>query len=199
LLRASCKRPHIATGVMLAGAIVIVRPEISVPAVSEFASGETGPVFSGSLFPFLFVTIACGACSGFHGLVCSGTTSKQIDKESHTKAVGYGAMLAEGFVAFIALVTIMIITAPLAAAVIVTLGYDLIWWGIMMVVLVEMGVVTPPFGLNLFIMKSMVPDVPLTTIFRGVMPFVIADTIKVVLLIAFPALVLWLPSVAFNR
>jgi TRAP-type C4-dicarboxylate transport system permease large subunit len=95
--------------------------------------------------------------------------------------------------------TIMIITAPLAAAVIVTLGYDLIWWGIMMVVLVEMGVVTPPFGLNLFIMKSMVPDVPLTTIFRGVMPFVIADTIKVVLLIAFPALVLWLPSVAFNR
>ena len=95
--------------------------------------------------------------------------------------------------------TIMIITAPLAAAVIVTLGYDPIWWGIMMVVLVEMGVVTPPFGLNLFIMKSMVPDVPLTTIFRGVMPFVIADTIKVVLLIAFPALVLWLPSVAFNR
>jgi len=95
--------------------------------------------------------------------------------------------------------TIMIITAPLAAAVIVTLGYDPIWWGIMMVVLVEMGVVTPPFGLNLFMMKSMVPDVPLTTIFRGVMPFVIADTIKVVLLIAFPALVLWLPGVAFNR
>lgn len=95
--------------------------------------------------------------------------------------------------------TIMIITAPLAAAVIVTLGYDPIWWGVMMVVLVEMGVVTPPFGLNLFMLKSMVPDVPLTRIFRGVMPFVIADTIKAVLLIAFPALVLWLPSVAFNR
>ncbi|MSQ70241.1 MAG: TRAP transporter large permease subunit [Betaproteobacteria bacterium] len=95
--------------------------------------------------------------------------------------------------------TIMIITAPLVASVIVILGYDPIWWGIMMVVLVEMGVVTPPFGLNLFVMKSMVPDVPLTAIFRGVMPFVIADTIKVILLIAFPALVLWLPSVAFNR
>jgi len=66
---------------------------------------------TGMLFPFLFVTIACGACSGFHGLVCSGTTSKQIDKESHTKAVGYGAMLAEGFVAFIALVTIMIVAS----------------------------------------------------------------------------------------
>jgi len=57
------------------------------------------------------VTIACGACSGFHGLVCSGTTSKQIDKESHTRPVGYGAMLAEGFVAFIALVTIMIVSS----------------------------------------------------------------------------------------
>jgi carbon starvation protein len=72
---------------------------------------------TGALFPFLFVTIACGACSGFHGLVCSGTTSKQIDKESHTHPVGYGAMLAEGFVAFIALVTIMIITSEAAKGV----------------------------------------------------------------------------------
>ncbi|MEW5852611.1 MAG: carbon starvation CstA family protein [Myxococcota bacterium] len=60
------------------------------------------------LFPFLFVTIACGACSGFHGLVCSGTTSKQIDREDHCHPVGYGAMLLEGFVALIALATIMI-------------------------------------------------------------------------------------------
>jgi carbon starvation protein len=64
---------------------------------------------TGALFPFLFVTIACGACSGFHGLVCSGTTSKQVERESHIRAVGYGAMLAEGFVALIALVTIMIV------------------------------------------------------------------------------------------
>ncbi|MBA2405499.1 MAG: carbon starvation protein A [Bdellovibrionales bacterium] len=62
---------------------------------------------TGSLFPFLFVTIACGACSGFHGLVCSGTTSKQIDKESHLHPIGYGAMLAEGFVALISLSIIM--------------------------------------------------------------------------------------------
>lgn len=62
---------------------------------------------TGSLFPFLFVTIACGACSGFHGLVCSGTTSKQIDKEGHLHPVGYGAMLAEGFVALISLGIIM--------------------------------------------------------------------------------------------
>lgn len=81
-----------------------------------FKSWDIGGM-TGMLFPFLFVTIACGACSGFHGLVCSGTTSKQIDKESHTHSVGYGAMLAEGFVAFIALVTIMIITSEAAKGV----------------------------------------------------------------------------------
>jgi carbon starvation protein len=81
-----------------------------------FKSWDIGGM-TGMLFPFLFVTIACGACSGFHGLVCSGTTSKQIDKESHTKSVGYGAMLAEGFVAFIALVTIMIIASDAAKGV----------------------------------------------------------------------------------
>src|SRR5215203_879812 len=83
---------------------------IQQPAFKSFDVGG----LTGMLFPFLFVTIACGACSGFHGLVCSGTTSKQIDKESHAKSVGYGGMLAEGFVAFIALVTIMIIAADAA-------------------------------------------------------------------------------------
>ncbi|MFN0278742.1 MAG: carbon starvation protein A [Pyrinomonadaceae bacterium] len=77
---------------------------IQQPAFKSFDAGG----MTGMLFPFLFVTIACGACSGFHGLVCSGTTSKQIDKESHTRPIGYGGMLAEGFVAFIALVTVMI-------------------------------------------------------------------------------------------
>lgn len=74
-----------------------------------FKSWDAGGM-TGALFPFLFVTIACGACSGFHGLVCSGTTSKQVEKESHMRPVGYGAMLGEGFVALIALVTIMIAT-----------------------------------------------------------------------------------------
>jgi len=79
--------------------------EIRQPAFKAFDVGG----MTGTLFPFLFVTIACGACSGFHGLVCSGTTSKQIDRESHIRSVGYGAMLAEGFVALIALVTVMIV------------------------------------------------------------------------------------------
>jgi len=80
--------------------------EIQLPAFKGFQT----PGASGMLFPFLFVTIACGACSGFHGLVCSGTTSKQISKESHCHPVGYGAMLMEGFVAVIALATVMIAT-----------------------------------------------------------------------------------------
>ena len=79
--------------------------EIQQPAFKSFDIGG----MTGTLFPFLFVTIACGACSGFHGLVCSGTTSKQVDRESHIRSVGYGAMLAEGFVALIALVTVMIV------------------------------------------------------------------------------------------
>jgi carbon starvation protein len=79
--------------------------EIKQAAFKGFNSGKA----TGMLFPFLFVTIACGACSGFHGLVCSGTTSKQIDKETHVKVVGYGGMLAEAFVALIAIVTVMIV------------------------------------------------------------------------------------------
>lgn len=79
--------------------------EVQQPAFKTWDFGG----MTGTLFPFLFVTIACGACSGFHGLVCSGTTSKQVDRESHLQPVGYGAMLAEGFVALIALVTVMIV------------------------------------------------------------------------------------------
>jgi len=80
--------------------------EIHQPA---FKGWDVGGL-TGSLFPFLFVTIACGACSGFHGLVCSGTTSKQIDKESDIHPIGYGAMLAEGLVAVIALAIVMIMS-----------------------------------------------------------------------------------------
>ncbi|HEY7509908.1 MAG TPA: carbon starvation CstA family protein, partial [Vicinamibacteria bacterium] len=82
--------------------------EVHLPAFK----GWQAPGPTGALFPFLFVTIACGACSGFHGLVCSGTTSKQIARESHCRPVGYGAMLLEAFVALIAMATVMIATGP---------------------------------------------------------------------------------------
>ena len=94
----------IGTIVMLAIAIIIVRPEINVPAVSEFATTGAGPVVAGTLFPFLFVTIACGALSGFHALIASGTTPKLVQKERQTRFIGYGGMLMESFVAVMALV-----------------------------------------------------------------------------------------------
>ncbi|WP_313280415.1 carbon starvation CstA family protein [Timonella senegalensis] len=90
---------------LLAIAILVVRPEISVPAISEYATNPAGgPVVSGSLFPFLFVTIACGALSGFHALISSGTTPKLVEKEKQTRFLGYGGMLMESFVAIMALV-----------------------------------------------------------------------------------------------
>jgi carbon starvation protein len=95
----------VGTIVMLAVAIVVVRPGITVPAVSEFAGRPGGgPVVSGPLFPFLFVTIACGALSGFHALISSGTTPKLVEKERQTRLIGYGGMLMESFVAIMALV-----------------------------------------------------------------------------------------------
>ncbi|MBL8882876.1 MAG: carbon starvation protein A [Hyphomicrobium sp.] len=87
----------------LALGILVVQPEIKMPAVTRFIDGS-GPVFTGTLFPFLFITIACGAVSGFHALVSSGTTPKMLDNEANAPFIGYGAMLMESFVAIMALV-----------------------------------------------------------------------------------------------
>ncbi|WP_028534430.1 carbon starvation CstA family protein [Paludibacterium yongneupense] len=93
----------IGTIVGLAIGIVIVAPDLHMPAISRFVDGS-GPVFSGALFPFLFITIACGSVSGFHALVASGTTPKLLDNEADTRLIGYGAMLMESFVAIMALI-----------------------------------------------------------------------------------------------
>jgi len=87
----------------LAIGIAIVMPPLHMPAVTKFIDG-TGPVFAGSLFPFLFITIACGAVSGFHALISSGTTPKMLENEAHARAIGYGSMLAESFVGIMALI-----------------------------------------------------------------------------------------------
>ena len=92
----------------LAVGILFAMPEMKMPAVSRFIDGS-GPVFSGALFPFLFITIACGAISGFHALVSSGTTPKLIERESHIRFIGYGAMLMESFVAIMALICASVI------------------------------------------------------------------------------------------
>ena len=89
---------------------------------------------------------------------------------------------------------VMIITLPVITPIIIDLGYDMLFWGILMLVVVEIGMITPPFGMNLFILKNIDPDVKLTTVMRGVLPFVTADLVKIILIVAFPALSLWLPS-----
>lgn len=92
----------------LAVGILFAMPELKMPAVTRFIDGS-GPVFAGGLFPFLFITIACGAISGFHALVASGTTPKLIERESHMPVIGYGAMLMESFVAIMALICASVI------------------------------------------------------------------------------------------
>jgi len=98
----------IGTIVALAIGIFFVAPTLQMPALTQFAQGN-GPVWSGNLFPFLFITIACGAVSGFHALISSGTTPKMLDSEGHARFIGYGGMLAESFVAIMALVAAAVI------------------------------------------------------------------------------------------
>lgn len=113
----------VGTIAVLAVGIVIAQPLMAAPAVSTFAHTGDGPVFAGSLFPFLFITIACGALSGFHSLIASGTTPKLLEKESQMRLIGYGGMLTESFVAVMALITASILdqhlffalNAPVAA------------------------------------------------------------------------------------
>ncbi|MEQ1512738.1 MAG: carbon starvation CstA family protein [Lysobacteraceae bacterium] len=93
----------IGTVALLAIAICVALPDLKMPAVTKFIDG-TGPVFAGKLFPFLFITIACGAISGFHALISSGTTPKMLENERDARLIGYGGMLMEAFVAVMALI-----------------------------------------------------------------------------------------------
>jgi carbon starvation protein len=96
----------IGTVAALAVGVFIVAPEIRMPAFTAFVAGG-GPIIPGKVFPFCFITIACGAISGFHSLVASGTTPKMIDRESHARPIGYGAMLCEGFVGIMAFIAVL--------------------------------------------------------------------------------------------
>jgi len=98
----------IGTIVALALGILILAPELKMPALTQFTDG-TGPVWKGTLFPFLFITIACGAVSGFHALISSGTTPKLLDNETNARYIGYGGMLMESFVAIMAMVAASVI------------------------------------------------------------------------------------------
>jgi C4-dicarboxylate transporter, DctM subunit len=89
---------------------------------------------------------------------------------------------------------VMVITVPVITPLVIGMGYDMLWWGVVNLCVVETGLIHPPLGLNVFVLKGMQPDVPLRTIYKGVFPFVLADLVKLVLLVAFPSITLWLVS-----
>ncbi|RYN13204.1 carbon starvation protein CstA [Bifidobacterium animalis subsp. animalis] len=100
----------IGTLALLVVGIAVSNPQVSMPGISTLASQSNGPTFSGNLFPFLFITIACGALSGFHGAVSSGLTPKAVEKENQIRMIGYGSMLVESFTAIIALIAAITIS-----------------------------------------------------------------------------------------
>ncbi|MGV9840249.1 carbon starvation CstA family protein, partial [Nocardia niigatensis] len=107
----------IGTIALLAVGVLVTMPVLKAPAVSQFAHNSNGPAFAGSLFPFLFITIACGALSGFHALVSSGTTPKLLEKQSQARMIGYGGMLMESFVAVMAIIAASILDQHLYFAI----------------------------------------------------------------------------------
>jgi C4-dicarboxylate transporter, DctM subunit len=92
----------------------------------------------------------------------------------------------------------VLITVPVFFPLVVSLGYDPIWFGILLVVVVEIGLITPPVGMNLFVIQAQQPDVPLLQVYQGVAPFLLADAALIVLLLAWPQLALWLPALLYR-
>jgi TRAP-type C4-dicarboxylate transport system permease large subunit len=88
----------------------------------------------------------------------------------------------------------MVITLPFVLPLIKGMGYDPVWWGIINVIICELGMIVPPIGINVFVIHGLAREIPLPAIYRGVMPFIAADTVRLALLTAFPALTLWLPQ-----
>lgn len=130
----------IGTIIALAIGILVTMPELKMPALTQFVDG-TGPVWKGGLFPFLFITIACGAVSGFHALISSGTTPKLLDNETNARYIGYGGMLMESFVAIMAMVAASVIEpgvyfamnspAAVVGSDVVTVAQTVSSWGFM--------------------------------------------------------------------
>lgn len=95
---------------------------------------------------------------------------------------------------FLESISMMLLTVPIFYPIVGALGYDLIWFGVVVIVVIEIAMITPPIGMNIFVLRGVLPDIPSTTVFKGVIPFILADIVRITLIVAFPIIALWLPS-----
>ncbi len=150
----------------------------------------------------IIYTIIIGALifSYFMGLTGLAETVTKAIAALNWSPIAVIALLLVIFVVlgtFMESYTIMIISVPIVTPLIVAMGYDIIWWGILMLCVVETGAITPPFGLNMFVAKN-IAGVPMSAVFRGVTPFIVADVVRIAIIVAFPPLTLWLVSTMFD-
>ena len=139
------------------------------------------------LFP---MTVPVNMVIGVHGLAVRYPPSMRAQTDLRPALIladlALGAIFDE--------IAAMLITLPFVLPVIEKLGFDPVWWGIVNVVVVELGMIIPPIGIIVFVLHGMAPQVPIRTIYKGVMPFIAADLLLLALLVVFPGLVLWLPT-----
>jgi TRAP-type C4-dicarboxylate transport system permease large subunit len=95
---------------------------------------------------------------------------------------------------FLESISMMLLTVPIFYPIVQALGFDLIWFGVLVIVVIEIGMITPPIGMNIFVLRSVLPEIPTLTVYRGVLPFIAADIVRAAVLVAVPALSLWLPG-----
>ncbi|AGI74440.1 TRAP transporter DctQ subunit [Octadecabacter arcticus 238] len=180
-----------AVGVVIAFLFALLRRRLNRATflqVMAEASGSTAMiyimVFGATIFSY-FISVTGGA---------SFIVGAISDASVHPLIVIFGILLLYIFLgAFFDEVAAMVITLPFVIPVIQGLGYDLVWWGIINVVVIGIGMITPPIGINVMLLNSMYRDVKITTIYRGIVPFLVADLVRLTILVLFPALTLWLP------
>jgi tripartite ATP-independent transporter DctM subunit len=182
-----------AVGTVGAFALAVLAREVSLPmlraSVAETA-GLTGMIF--------FILIGAGF---FNFLLESTGLPQYLIAAIEASGLSPLSVMVLILVFYVVLgcfmdsMSMILLTVPLLAPVALGLGFDLVWFGILVVTVAEIGLITPPIGMNLFVVQASVPGLRMGTVVRGILPFILADVVRLVLLVTFPALVLWLPGV----
>jgi tripartite ATP-independent transporter DctM subunit len=187
--------PTEAAGVASAAAILIAFGTRTLP-LAEFWTAIVETLRTTAMLMFIIT----GAWVFAYFVVQTKIPNALIDLVNAWALPGWGVMLA--IIVFYVIagcvlesVAIILVTVPVFLPLVVALGYDVVWYGVLMVVMVEIGLITPPVGLNVFVIRAQIPEIPLSKIFAGIVPFLIADAVLVALLLVFPDIALWLPRV----